>query len=84
MSRTLGDRGVNIAQMNVGREQQGGEAIGVVNLDSVPTPEALAAVEQHPDILSVSVIKLPGQGELPRSAVTESMLSSDFDFQATG
>ena len=34
---TLGDEGVNIAQMNVGREQQGGEAIGVVNLDSVPS-----------------------------------------------
>ena len=33
---TLGDEGVNIAQMNVGREQQGGEAIGVVNLDSAP------------------------------------------------
>ncbi len=33
---TLGDEEVNIAQMNVGREQPGGEAIGVVNLDSAP------------------------------------------------
>ena len=37
IGRTLGDEGVNIAQMNVGREEQGGEAIGVVNLDSVPS-----------------------------------------------
>jgi D-3-phosphoglycerate dehydrogenase len=65
IGRTLGDEGVNIAQMNVGREEQGGEAIGVVNLDSVPSPKALEAVQNHPDVLSVSVIKLPGQGDLP-------------------
>ena len=39
---------MNIAQMNVGREHQGGEAIGVVNLDSVPSPTALEAVQKHP------------------------------------
>jgi D-3-phosphoglycerate dehydrogenase len=65
IGRTLGDEGVNIAQMNVGREEQGGEAIGVVNLDSAPSPKALEAVQSHPDVLSVSVIKLPGQGEAP-------------------
>jgi D-3-phosphoglycerate dehydrogenase len=62
---TFGAQGVNIAQMNVGRERQGGEAIGVVNLDSVPPPEALAAVEKHPDILSVSLIQLPPAGAMP-------------------
>ncbi|MHB1559368.1 MAG: phosphoglycerate dehydrogenase [Isosphaeraceae bacterium] len=66
IGRTLGDEGVNIAQMNVGRENQGGEAIGVVNLDTAPSPAALQAVQNHPDVLSVSVIKLPGQDELPR------------------
>jgi D-3-phosphoglycerate dehydrogenase / 2-oxoglutarate reductase len=66
IGRTLGDEGVNIGQMNVGREQQGGEAIGVVNLDSAPSPKALEAVQNHPDVLSVSVIKLPGQADLPR------------------
>jgi D-3-phosphoglycerate dehydrogenase len=65
IGRTLGDQGVNIAQMNVGREIKGGEAIGVVNLDSVPSPEALAAVQEHPHILSLSVIKLPPRGVLP-------------------
>ena len=51
--------------MNVGREHQGGEAIAVVNLDSVPTPTALDAVQKHPHILSLSVIKLPPRGALP-------------------
>ncbi|QDV34222.1 phosphoglycerate dehydrogenase [Tautonia plasticadhaerens] len=61
----FGKRGVNIAQMNVGRETQGGEAIGVVNLDAVPDEEALKAVSDHPDVISVSFIKLPAHGELP-------------------
>src|SRR4029077_17347054 len=65
IGQTLGDEGVNIAQMNVGREEPGGEAIGVVNLDSAPTAGAIEAVRQHPDILSLSVIKLPPLGALP-------------------
>jgi D-3-phosphoglycerate dehydrogenase / 2-oxoglutarate reductase len=65
IGRTMGDHGVNIAQMNVGRERQGGEAIGVVNLDSVPPPEALEAVQKNPNILSTSIIKLPPRGVLP-------------------
>jgi D-3-phosphoglycerate dehydrogenase len=62
---TLGDEGVNIAQMNVGREHQGGEAIGVVNLDCVPSSAALEALRGHPHILSLSAIKLPPMGALP-------------------
>jgi D-3-phosphoglycerate dehydrogenase len=62
---TFGRHGVNIAQMNVGREQPGGEAIGVVNLDSYPSDEALKEVQAHKDITSVSVIRLPASGEAP-------------------
>ncbi|QEH37075.1 D-3-phosphoglycerate dehydrogenase [Aquisphaera giovannonii] len=65
IGRTMGDHGVNIAQMNVGREAPGGEAIGVVNLDSVPPPEALSALGENPNVLSSSVIKLPERGALP-------------------
>ena len=65
IGQTLGNEGVNIAQMNVGREQQGGEAIGVVNLDSVPSPKAIETLGAHPNILSLSVIKLPPRGVLP-------------------
>jgi D-3-phosphoglycerate dehydrogenase len=62
IGNTFGAHNVNIAQMNVGRETPGGEAIGVVNLDSVPPPEAIEAVEKHKDVVSVSLIKLPPAG----------------------
>jgi D-3-phosphoglycerate dehydrogenase len=65
IGHTLGDEGVNIAQMNVGREHQGGEAIGVVNLDSVPSAQALENLRHNPHILSLSVIKLPPLGAGP-------------------
>jgi D-3-phosphoglycerate dehydrogenase len=65
IGRTLGDEGINIAQMNVGREAQGGEAIGVVNLDSVPSAQSIEALRTNPNILSLSVIKLPQKGEGP-------------------
>jgi D-3-phosphoglycerate dehydrogenase / 2-oxoglutarate reductase len=65
LGTTFGRHKVNIAQMNVGREQPGGEAIGVVNLDSVPPEEALDEVKRHPDILSTSLIELPEAGATP-------------------
>ena len=61
----LGKRGVNIAQMNVGREAPGGEAIGVVNLDGVPDDAALKAVADLPNVLSVTLIRLPAADALP-------------------
>ena len=62
---TFGRHGVNIAQMNVGRKLPGGEAIGVVNLDSFPPKEALDEVAANKDILSHTVIRLPEAGEMP-------------------
>jgi D-3-phosphoglycerate dehydrogenase len=61
----FGKHQVNIAQMTVGRQQQGGEAIAVLNLDSPPPEEALKEVRQHPQISSLSVVKLPPAGEMP-------------------
>jgi D-3-phosphoglycerate dehydrogenase len=66
IGKTFGDHGINIAQMNVGREAPGGEAIGVVNLDAVPPEEAVEAVRGHEHVISVSLIQLPPFGELPR------------------
>jgi D-3-phosphoglycerate dehydrogenase len=61
----FGTHGVNIAQMTVGRKGPGGEAIGILNLDSPPSEQALAAVKGHPQISSLTVVKLPPAGELP-------------------
>jgi D-3-phosphoglycerate dehydrogenase len=53
--------------MAVGRasHQPGGEAIGVLNLDSLPAVAALKDVAAHGDILSTAVIELPPAGQLP-------------------
>ena len=63
----FGTHNVNIAAMSVGRtgHAPGGDAIGVLNLDSAPTDEAITAVKEHPNVSSVSVVNLPAQGELP-------------------
>ncbi len=61
----LGKHQVNIAQMTVGRQMAGGEAIAVLNLDSQPPEEAIKEVKAHPQISSLSVVKLPPSGEMP-------------------
>jgi D-3-phosphoglycerate dehydrogenase len=61
----FGRHGVNIAQMAVGRATPGGEAVGVLNLDSEPSPQALAEVRQLPAITSATVVHLPPAGQLP-------------------
>ncbi len=61
----FGAHKINIAQMAVGRETKGGEAIGVLNLDQAPPQAALDEVRTHPAIKSAVVIKLPPPGERP-------------------
>jgi D-3-phosphoglycerate dehydrogenase len=61
----FGKHQVNIAQMTVGRQAPGGEAIAVLNLDSPPPDEALSEVRSHPRISSLSVVKLPPAGQTP-------------------
>jgi D-3-phosphoglycerate dehydrogenase / 2-oxoglutarate reductase len=56
---------VNIAQMTVGRQLMGGDAIAVLNLDNQPPEEAIKEVRAHPQISSLSVVKLPFPGEMP-------------------
>lgn len=61
----FGKHQVNIAAMTVGRQQPGGEAIAVLNLDTAPPEEALQEVRRHPQISSLSMVKLPPPGEMP-------------------
>jgi D-3-phosphoglycerate dehydrogenase / 2-oxoglutarate reductase len=61
----FGTHKVNIAQMTVGRQTQGGEAIGILNLDSPPPEAAVNEVKAHPHISNVTVVRLPLAGELP-------------------
>jgi D-3-phosphoglycerate dehydrogenase len=63
----FGRHKVNIAQMAVGRKapQPGGEAVGVLSLDTAPPAEALAEVLALPQITRAWTVKLPPAGELP-------------------
>jgi D-3-phosphoglycerate dehydrogenase len=61
----FGEHGVNIGQMAVGRDQAGGDAIGILNLDAPPSAEALEALRKLPVISSARLIHLPPAGELP-------------------
>lgn len=62
-----GQHDVNIGQMSVGRatNQPGGNAIGVLNLDSQPSEEALAALNAIDAIDRIQTIELPAAGALP-------------------
>jgi D-3-phosphoglycerate dehydrogenase len=64
---TLGRHRVNIAQMSVGRSGKtaGGPAIGVLQTDEVPLPNAIEEVLQHKNIQSIKIIKLPPAGQMP-------------------
>jgi D-3-phosphoglycerate dehydrogenase len=49
---------VNIASMSLTRNTAGGQALTVLNLDSVPPPGALEEIQRDPDITNVKVVQL--------------------------
>ena len=49
--------GVNIANMSLNRDEAGGQALTVLNLDSVPPPSALTELESDPAISNVRVVQ---------------------------
>jgi D-3-phosphoglycerate dehydrogenase len=63
----FGRHNVNIAQMSVGRvgDKPGGEAVGVLHLDSSPSQQAIQEVVDLPGITSAQVVELPPAGQLP-------------------
>ncbi len=54
----LGDHGVNIATMSLSRNEAGGTALTVLNLDTVPDADLLATIRGSEDIRSAQVIQL--------------------------
>src|SRR5205814_9627016 len=54
----LGDHGVNIATMSLSRNQAGGTALTILNLDTAPGEELLKEIRASEDILSAQVIQL--------------------------
>lgn len=54
----LGKHKVNIANMSLGRDTIGGQALTVLSLDSIPPKELLEELEKDADISNVKVINL--------------------------
>jgi D-3-phosphoglycerate dehydrogenase len=54
----LGQHGVNIAGMSLSRNEVGGQALTVLNLDSVPGEDILKALVALEDIVSAQVVRL--------------------------
>ncbi|MFN2508526.1 MAG: phosphoglycerate dehydrogenase [Chthoniobacterales bacterium] len=54
----LGDHGVNIATMSLSRNEVGGTALTVLNLDTAPDEELLGKIRGSEDIRSAQVIEL--------------------------
>jgi len=54
----LGEHGVNIATMSLSRNQAGGTALTVLNLDSAPDEKLLNEIRSSEDIRSAQVIEL--------------------------
>jgi D-3-phosphoglycerate dehydrogenase len=67
VGNVFGRHQVNIAAMSVGRptNKPGGEAIGVLALDSQPPPDALAEVNAMDTVERAWIVQLPHAGEMP-------------------
>ena len=59
-----GQQGVNIAHMALGREKQeaGGDALAVLNLDNEPSAEVLAEIARNEAVTGVQLLRLPKAG----------------------
>ncbi|MCW3130326.1 MAG: phosphoglycerate dehydrogenase [Methanophagales archaeon] len=54
----LGDRGINIAGMQVGREKVGGEAVMVLNVDGSVSEETMEEIKGVENIFDVKLVRL--------------------------
>jgi D-3-phosphoglycerate dehydrogenase / 2-oxoglutarate reductase len=54
----MGQHNVNIASMSLSRDTEGGYALTVLNLDSVPPQAVLEEIQRNPNISNVKVVKL--------------------------
>ncbi len=54
----MGKYKINIANMSLSRDNKGGHALTVLNLDSVPPAELLQEIRTDADISNVRVVKL--------------------------
>jgi len=54
----LGEKGINIAGLELGREKVGGMAISLIHVDGAVSKEALEALRRLPAIINAQLVKL--------------------------
>ena len=55
----IGESGVNIANLTLGRAAKGGNALIVLNLDQKPSDATLDQIRQSPHVKHVGLVVLP-------------------------
>lgn len=67
VGKVLAEEQVNIAQMAVGRTEStpGGAAVGVLNLDSVPSEDSMVRITHDENINKIRLVRLPAADDLP-------------------
>jgi len=59
---TLGEAGINIANLSLGREKRGGRALTVLNLDEAVADAVMESVRRIPHVTGARLVSLPGGG----------------------
>jgi len=54
----LGEKGINIASIHLGREKPGGKAIALVNIDSIPPDDVIEGIRKIPNVLRATFVKI--------------------------
>ena len=57
LGTVLGDAGINIATFNLGRDQAGGDAIALIEVDEEPSEALLEQVRALPNVMRVKALK---------------------------
>ncbi len=57
LGTVLGEYGINIANMSLCRDHQGGEALTALNIDSIPNSDCLAKLESDSNIGKIRIVQ---------------------------
>ena len=57
MGNALAANQINIAQLHLGRQAEGGDAVALVAVDGPPTPEAIAGINALPQVIQLSSLQ---------------------------
>ena len=57
LGTVLGDAGINIATFNLGRDEPGGNAIALIEIDEEPSEAVLEQVRALPNVMRVKALR---------------------------